>query len=73
VHWLLVNYADSITLNQAVLDVNRASLGAHEVPDAFAARLRDLREAFGNVYGEDRPKMAFIQGLPKHMQVDAQQ
>jgi len=31
VHWLLVNYADSITLNQAVSDVNRASLGAHEV------------------------------------------
>jgi len=73
VHWLLVNYADSITLNQAVSDVNRASLGAHEVPDAFAARLRDLGEACGNVYGEDRLKMAFIQGLPKHLQVDAQQ
>jgi len=28
-HWLVVNYADSITLNQAVSDVNRASLGAH--------------------------------------------
>jgi len=25
------------------------------------------------VYGEDRLKMAFIQGLPKHLQVDAQQ
>jgi len=71
VHSLLVNYADSITLNQAVSGVNRASLGAHEVPDAFAARLRDLGEACGNVYGEDRLKMAFIQGLPKHMQVDA--
>jgi len=73
VNWLLVNYADSITLNQAVSDVNRASLGAHEVPDAFAARFRDLGEACGNVYGEDRLEMAFIQGLPKHFQVDAQQ
>jgi len=73
VHWLLVNYADSITLNQAVSDMNRASLGAHEVPDAFAARLRDLGEACGNVYGEDRLKMAFIQELLKHLQVDAQQ
>jgi len=35
--------------------------------------LRDLGEACGNVYGEDRLKMAFIQGLPKHLQVDAQQ
>jgi len=52
--------------------VNRASLGAHEVPDALAARLRDLGEACSNVYGEDRLKMAFIQGLPKHLQVDAQ-
>jgi len=73
VHWLLVNYADSITLIQAVSDVNRASLGAQDVPDAFAARLRDLCEACGNVYGEYRLKMAFIQGLPKHFQVDAQQ
>jgi len=72
VHWLLVNYADSITLNSAVSDVNRASLGAQEVPDALAARLRDLREACRNVYGEDRLNMAFIQGLPKHLQVDAQ-
>jgi len=72
-HWLLVNYTDSITLKQAVSDVNRASLGAHEVPDAFAAGLRDLGEACGNVYGEDRLKMAFIQGLPKHLQVHAQQ
>jgi len=73
VHWLLVNYSDSITLNRAVSDVNRASLGSHEVPDAFAARLRDMGEACGNVYGEDRLKMALIQGLPKHLQVDAQQ
>ena len=73
VHWLLVNHADSITLNQAVSDVHRASLGAHEVPDAFAARLQDLGEACGNVYGEDRREMAFIQGLPEHLQVDAQQ
>jgi len=73
VHWLLVNYADCITLNQAVSDVNRASLGAHEVPNAFAARLRDLGEARGNLYGEDRLKMAFIQGLPKRLLVDAQQ
>jgi len=73
VHWILVNYADFITLNQAVSDVNRASLGAHEVPDAFTARLQDLGEACGNVYGEDRLKMAFIHGLPKHSQVDAQQ
>jgi len=73
VHWLPVNYADSITLNQAVSDVNRASLGAHEVSDAFAARLRDLGEACGNVYGEDRLEMAFIQGLPKHLQVDPHQ
>jgi len=73
VHWLLVNYADSITLNQAGSDVNRASLGAHEVSDAFAARLRDLGEARGNVYGEDRLKMTFIQKLPKRLQVDSQQ
>jgi len=72
-HWLRVNYADSPPLNQAVSDVKRASLGAHEVPDAFAARSRDLGEACGNVYGEDRLKMAFIQGVPRHLQVDAQQ
>jgi len=71
VHWLLVIFTDSITLNQAVSDVNRASLGAHEVSDAFAARWRDLGEACGRVYGEDRLKMAFIQGLRKHLQVDA--
>jgi len=73
VHWHLVSYTDSINLNQAVSYVNRASLGAHEVPDAFAARFQDLGDACGNVYGEDRLKMAFIQGLPKHLQVDTQQ
>jgi len=73
VHWLLFNYADSITLNQAFSDVNRASLRTHEVPDAFAARLQDLGEACGNVCGEDRLKMSFIQGLPKPLQVGAQQ
>jgi len=62
-----------MTLNQAVSDVNQASLGTHEVPDAFAAHLWDLGEACGHVYGEDRLKMAFIQGLPKHLQVDARQ
>jgi len=72
VHWLLVNYADSITPNQAVLDVHRASLGAQDVTDAFAARLRDVWEACGNMYGEDWLKMAFIPGIPKHLQVDAQ-
>jgi len=56
-----------------VSDVNRAYLGAHEVPNAFAARLRDLGKASGNVHGEDRLKMAFIQGLLKNLQVDAQQ
>ena len=35
VHWLLVNCSVSITLNQAASDVKRASLGAHEIPDAF--------------------------------------
>jgi len=35
--------------------------------------LRDLWEACGIFYGEDRLKMAFIRGLPKHLQVDAQQ
>ena len=44
VHWLLKTYANSITLNQAVTDVNRASLGAHEVPGAFAACFSDLGE-----------------------------
>jgi len=73
VHWLFVNYADSITLNQAVSDVNRTSLGAYEVHDAFAAHLRGLGGACGNVYGEDRLKMEFIQRLPKHFQVNAQQ
>ena len=73
VHWLPVNYADSITKNQAVSDVNLAPLGAHEVPDAFASRLRDLGQACENVFGEDWLKMAFIQGLPMHLQVDAQQ
>jgi len=53
--------------------VNGASLGAHDVPDAFAARLRDLGEACGNVYGEYRLKVAFIQGPPKNLQVDSQQ
>jgi len=55
-----VNYADSITVNHPVSDVNRAFLGAHEVPDAFAARSRDLKEAWGDLYGEERLKMAFI-------------
>jgi len=73
VHWLLVNYADSISINQAVPDVNRASLGAHEAHGAFAARLRDLEEACGNVYRKDRLQVALIQGLPQHFQVDAQQ
>ena len=73
VHWHLVSDTDSINLNQAVSDVHRASLGAHEVPDAFAARLRDLGDACGNMYGDDWLKMAFIQGLPKHLQVDTQQ
>jgi len=73
VHWLLVNCTDSITLDQAVSDVYRAFLGAHEVPDAFAARFRDLGEACGNMYGEDGLKKELIQGLPKHLQVDAQQ
>ena len=73
VHWLLVNYADSITLNQAVPDVKGASLGTRDGPCAFTAHLRDLGEACGNVYGEDRLKMSLIQGLPKNLQVDAQQ
>jgi len=60
VHCLLVNNADSITLNEAVSDVKRASPGAHEVPDAFSALLRDLEKACSNVYVEDRLKMAFI-------------
>ena len=72
-HWLLVNYKDPITLNQAVRDVNRASLGAREVPDAFRARLRDLGEACDNMFGEHWLKMAFIQSLRKHFQVDAKQ
>jgi len=49
VHGVLDNYAESTSLNQAVSDVNRASLGAHEVPDAFAVRSRDLGEACRNV------------------------
>jgi len=72
VHWLLVNCSVSITLIQAAYDVKRASLGAHEVPDAFETRFWDLGAACGNVDGEDRLKRAFIQGLPKHFQVDAQ-
>jgi len=47
--------------------VNRVSLGALEVPDAFAACLRDLGEACRNMYGEDRLKMSLIQRLPKHL------
>jgi len=73
VNWLLVNHADEVTLNQAAADVNRAVLGSHETPGAFAERLRELGESCGNVYGEDRLKMVFINGLPKHLQVDAQQ
>jgi len=73
VHWLFVNYADSITLKQAVSDVNRASLRSDEVPDAFAARSWDLGDACCSVYVEDRLKMAFIQGLYEGFQVDAQQ
>ena len=72
-HWILFNKADSVTLKQAVSDVNRASLGAHEIPDAFAARLPDLGEACGNMYGEDLLNIAFIQGLSKKLQVGAQQ
>ena len=72
-HWLLVSNADSIPLNKAASDMNRASLGADELPDAFAARLWDLGDACGNVYGDDRLKIAFIQGLLNHLQVDAQQ
>jgi len=32
-----------------------------------------MGEACGNVYGEDQPKMEFIQGLPKNFQEDSQQ
>jgi len=73
VHWPLVIYAESITLNQAVLDVNRAFLGAQEAPEAFAARSRDLGEVCGNAYAEDRLKIVFIHGLSKHLQVAFQQ
>jgi len=73
VHWLLVTYADYTILDQAVWDVNRASLGALEIPDAFAARSQGLGEACGNVYSEDRLKMVFVQGLPKQLKGDAQQ
>jgi len=55
-----MSYADSIDVNHPLSDVNRAFLGAHEVPDAFAARSRDLKEAWRNVYGEERLKMVFI-------------
>jgi len=73
VHWILFNKADCVTLKQAVSDVNRASLGAPEIPDAFAAHLPDLGEACGNMYGEDLFNIAFIQGLSKKLQVGAQQ
>jgi len=73
VNWLLVNYADAVLLNQAVADVNRAALGPHEQPDTFAERIRSLGESCGNVFGEDRLKMTYTQGLPKHLQVDFQQ
>jgi len=38
-------------------------MGAHEVLDASAARIRDLGEAFSSVYGDDWLKLAFMQGL----------
>lgn len=63
VRWILVSYPDSITLNKALLDVNRSSMGVHEVLNAFAARFRDLREGFSSVYGQDWLKWAFVQDL----------
>eukprot|EP00170_Pyropia_yezoensis_P000587 contig_2880_g588 len=43
-----------------------------ETPEAFAHRLRDISEACGNVYPEDRLKMIFSEGLPEYLQVDAE-
>ena len=67
-----MNDEDSITLNQAVPDVNQALIGAHGVPDAFAARLLCLKQACGNVQREDRFKQTFIQRLLELFQVKAQ-
>jgi len=71
--WLLVNSADSNTLNLAVSSVTWASLAVREVPCFFGAGLRDPGEACGNVYSDEQLNIAFIQGLWLHLQVDAQQ
>ena len=70
VHLLLLSYVDSSSLNQAMSAVKRYYLCARDVPDARGQFLRDLKMACVNMYGEDWHKMAFTQGLPKHLHVD---
>lgn len=72
VNWLLSNYADADSLRKAVGKLNRATMERQETPDAFARRVRELSEACGNVYPEDRLKMIFSEGLPEYLQVDAE-
>lgn len=72
VNWLLSNYADADSLRKAVGKLNRATMERQEAPDTFARRVRELSEACGNVYPEDRLKMIFSEGLPEYLQVDAE-
>ena len=72
VNWLLSNYADADSLRKAVGRLNRATMERQETPEAFARRVREMSDACGNVYPEDRLKMIFSEGLPEYLQVDAE-
>lgn len=72
VNWLLSDHTDADFLRKAVGKLNRATMERQEAPDAFARRVRELSEACGNVYPEDRLNMIFSKGLPEYLQVDAE-
>eukprot|EP00170_Pyropia_yezoensis_P000591 contig_2896_g592 len=71
-NWLLSNYADADALRKAVGTLNPATMERQESPDAFDRRVREMSEACGNVYPEDRLSMIFSGGLPEYFQVDAE-
>eukprot|EP00170_Pyropia_yezoensis_P004773 contig_19455_g4787 len=72
VNWLLSNFADAGSLRKMVNKLNRATMEKQETPEAFARRVWEMSEAFGNVYPEDRFMMIFSEGLPEYLQVVAE-
>lgn len=70
VNWLLSNCADADSIRKAVGKLNRRTKERQEIPEANALHDRELSEAWGNFYPEDRLKMTFSEGLPEYLQVD---